>query len=247
MSVDNVTNGKVTLILLNWKRPRNVNRIISTYLPFHRVDEIILWNNNPECKFKIHHRKIKYFESKNYFTVSRYAATFFARNNDIMFHDDDLLLKEEQIERLFEAHLEHPHSIVGCFGRKLKNGVYVKEYSFGKVDIVLGRVMLFQRSLMSNFIKNCPPFHGALEDDILFCLSQTEKPVAINVGAVRRLLGEKISSLLREHKTRRADYPKNKTRSKYIKSYSYLFTKKETKISNATIFTRDRKGVRSND
>lgn len=187
MLVDNVTNRKITLILLNWKRPRNASQIINTYLPFRRINEIILWNNNPECKFKIHHRKIKYFESQNHFTISRYAAAFFASNGDIMFHDDDLILKEEQIERLFEAHLEHPHSIVGCFGRNLKNGVYVKEYSFGKVDVVLGRVMLFQRTLMSNFIKNCPPFHGALEDDILFCLSQTEKPIAINVGAVKEL------------------------------------------------------------
>lgn len=187
MSVDNVTNRKITLILLNWKRPRNASRIINTCLSFRRINEIILWNNNPEYKFKIRHRNIKYFESRNHFTLSRYAAVFFASNNDIMFHDDDLILKEEQIERLFEAHLEHPHSIVGCFGRNLKNGVYVKEYSFGKVDVVLGRVMLFQRALIGNFIKNCPPFHGALEDDILFCLSQTEKSVAINVGVIEEL------------------------------------------------------------
>ncbi|MEW6617679.1 MAG: glycosyltransferase family A protein [Patescibacteria group bacterium] len=187
MRVDNVTDKKITVILLNWKRPHNASKIVNSYLPFRRIGEIILWNNNLECKFKIHHRKIKYFESQNYFTLSRYAAVFFASNDDIMFHDDDLILKEEQIERLFEAHLEYPHSIVGCFGRNLKNGVYVKEYSFGKVDVVLGRVMLFQRSLIANFLKNCPPFHGALEDDILFSLSQTEKPVAIDVGAVKEL------------------------------------------------------------
>lgn len=187
MSVDNVTNKKITMILLNWKRPHNVRQIINTYFPFHRIDEIILWNNNPKCKFTIHHRKVKYFESENYSTVSRYAATFFARNNDIMFHDDDLLLKEEQIEKLFEAHLAHPCSIVGCFGRNLEKGAYIKKYSFGKVDVVLGRVMLFQWSLISNFVKNCPPFHGALEDDILFCLSQSKKPVAIYVGAVEEL------------------------------------------------------------
>lgn len=187
MLVDNVTNRKITLILLNWKRPRNASQIINTYLPFRRINEVIFWNNNPKCKFKIRHRKIKYFESQNHFTLSRYAAAFFASNDDIIFHDDDLILKEEQIERLFEAHLEYPHTIVGCFGRNLKDGFYVKEYSFGKVDVVLGRIMLFKKALVGNFIKNCPPFHGALEDDILFCLSQAEKPVAINVGTVKEL------------------------------------------------------------
>lgn len=204
-SVDNVTNKKITLILLNWKRPRNVSRIINTYLPFRRVDEIILWNNNPQCKFKIHHQKIKYFESKNHFTVSRYAATFFARNDSIMFHDDDLLLKEEQIEKLFEAHLTYPKSIVGCFGRNLEKGAYIKKYSFGKVDVVLGRVMLFQRSLISNFVKNCPPFHGALEDDILFCLSQSKKPVAIYVGAIQELSKKYALSRRPYHITRRQE------------------------------------------
>ncbi len=187
MLITNTTNRKITLILLNWKRPHNVRRIINTYLPLRRIDEIILWNNNLECKFKIHHQKIKYFESKNYFTISRYAATFFARNDDIIFHDDDLLLKEDQIEELFKAHLTYPHSIVGCFGRNLEKGAYIKKHSFGKVDMVLGRVMLFQKSLIGNFVKNCPPFHGTLEDDILFCLSQDKKSVAIHVGVIEEL------------------------------------------------------------
>jgi len=187
MPITDTTKRKITLIILSWKRSRNVSRIVATYIPFYRIDEIILWNNDPRCEFKIHHRKIKYFKSENYFTISRYAATFFARNDDIMFHDDDLLLREDQIEKLFEAHLTYPDSIVGCFGRNFKKGTYVKKYSFGKVDVVLGRVILFKRSLISNFVKNCPPFHGALKDDILFCLSQDKKPIAINVGDIEEL------------------------------------------------------------
>lgn len=205
MPVDNVTNRKTTLILLSWGRLRNIKRIINAYVKFPRIDEIILWNNNPKYTLEIRHPKIKYFQSKNYFTISRYAATFFSRNEDILFQDDDLLLTEDQIERLYEAHLTYPDSIVGCFGRNLVNGKYVKIYSYGKVDLVLGRVMLFNKSLIGNFARACPPYDGALEDDILFCLSQPRKPVAIYLGPIQELPRTSALSKRTYHMDRRQE------------------------------------------
>lgn len=205
MSINTITSKKLTLILLNWKRPHNVSRIIQTYLTYSRFDEIILWNNNPECSFKIKNEKIKYFTSENQFTVSRYAATFFARNNDIMFQDDDLFLTELQIEKLFEAHLTHPKSIIGCFGRNLESGCYVKHYSYGKVDVILGRVMLFEKKLIANFVKDCPAFGGALEDDILFSLCQNRYHIATHVGDVEELPKDYALSRRPYHMNRRQE------------------------------------------
>ncbi len=205
MSINTITNTKLTLIILSWKRPQNVSRIIQAYLGYSRFDEIILWNNNPDYRFKIQNEKIKYFTSENQFTVSRYAATFFARNNDIMFQDDDLFLTEFQIEKLFEAHLAHPKSIIGCFGRNLKNGSYVKNYSYGKVDVILGRVMIFEKKLIANFVRDCPAFEGALEDDILFSLCQHRHHIAVHVGEVEELSKEYALSRRPYHLNRRQE------------------------------------------
>ena len=204
MPLHNATRNSLTLILLNWKRPANVRRIVRAYICFSRIDEIIIWNNNPATKLRlgIRDEKIKYFESHNHFTVSRYAATLFSRNEDILFHDDDLIFTEQQIERLFDVHLAYPKCIIGCFGRNLENGAYIKKYFFGKVDIILGRIMLFRRELVANFIKNCPPYSGDLEDDILFCLSQKRKHVAVNTGAVQEL-PRKYALSARPYHTRR--------------------------------------------
>lgn len=214
MNINTITHRKLTLIILNWKRPHNVRRIVQAYLAYSRFDEIILWNNNPECSFKIKNEKLKYFTSENQFTVSRYAATFFARNNDIMFQDDDLFLTELQIEKLFEVHLAHPKSIIGCFGRNLKDGRYVRDCSYGKVDVILGRVMLFEKKLISNFVKDCPAFGGALEDDILFSLCQHRHHIAAHVGEVEELSRDYALSRRPYHMNRRqemVEYCRNKT------------------------------------
>lgn len=205
MTINTITNRKLTLIILNWKRPHNVSRIMQAYLTYSRFDEIILWNNNPKCNFTITNEKIKYFTSENQFTISRYAAIFFARNNDIMFHDDDLFLTEVQIEKLFEAHLAHPKSIIGCFGRNLNNGRYVKHYSYGRVDVILGRVMLFEKKIIANFIRDCPVFGGALEDDILFSLCQQRRHISVHVGEVEELSKDYALSHRPYHMKRRQE------------------------------------------
>ncbi len=39
----------ITGVILNWKRPANVQRIVAGWLAGDLVTEAIVWNNNPDA------------------------------------------------------------------------------------------------------------------------------------------------------------------------------------------------------
>lgn len=179
----------LSVILLSWKRPDNIPAILNNLFAIKRINEIILWNNNPELRLTYKHPKLTIFNSpKNYGTLTRYPISLMAKNDTVMFLDDDLYLSEPQIEKLFSEYIKDTSRIYGPYGRKLINYKYNMRNRWGQVDIIIGRCMLFDKALLSNFFKYLSPWKKLLhEDDILFSLSQGKKHYAINLGHIKQL------------------------------------------------------------
>ena len=79
----------VTGVMLNWKRPTNVARILAGWQASGFVTEAIVWNNNPAATFR--HpwaRVINAAQDLGLYT--RFVAACLAENECILIQDDDL-------------------------------------------------------------------------------------------------------------------------------------------------------------
>lgn len=180
--------GKLSLVLLSWKRPKNIPIILDKLYSTKRIDEIILWNNNPEITLDYKNPKLFVINSpKNYGTLIRYCLAGTLRNENIIFQDDDLYHNEDQIEMLFAEYIKDTSRIYGPLGRNLENYKYIKKNSWGMVDIIIGRTTMFHKRHLHKFFKYLGSWSGVFEDDILFSLSMKTKHKAVNIGEINGL------------------------------------------------------------
>lgn len=196
----------ISVVLLSWKRPKNIPLILNQLFSSKLIDEIIIWNNNPFIKFKYKHPKLLIINSgKNFGTLARYAVALLTSNPNILIQDDDLMLTPNQIQELFKKYKKNKTKLYGCFGRNIQDGKYIKKDVDGDVDIVLGRVILFNKKHLFKLFR-CIGNHGThLEDDILFSFSVKNKHRIINVGKVKELprpyaLADRPDHLIRRQK-----------------------------------------------
>ncbi|OGM59544.1 hypothetical protein A2955_01230 [Candidatus Woesebacteria bacterium RIFCSPLOWO2_01_FULL_37_19] len=180
---------KLSVVLLSWKRPKNIPIILNKLYAVKRVDEIVLWNNNPEITFSYKNPKLQVINSPiNYGPIIRYCLTGILKNNNIMFQDDDLYHTKEQIEKLFLAYVKDTSRIYGPLGRNLENFKYIKKNSWGNVDIVIGRTTLFHKRHLYKFFKYLGSWNGVFEDDdILFSFALKRKHRVVDIGGINEL------------------------------------------------------------
>lgn len=179
---------KITAVVLSWKRFKNIPIILNNLYRSENVDEIILWNNNPDIQLSYKNKKLLLFNSpSNFGTSARWCAASLTKNPNILFIDDDLVLTPSQISILFKKYLSNNKRIYGCFGRNLENNKYAFKPASGEVDIVLGRVMLFNKQDLYQFFQWLQGKVGNVEDDILFSLLFKKKHYIVDVEKVKEL------------------------------------------------------------
>src|SRR5512139_162923 len=170
---------KITALLLSYKRQQNLREILQSLQATKLVSEVIVWNNNPDLRLK-GGAAVKVINSThNFKAYARYAAAFLAANDLILFQDDDLVLRPDDVAALHRELTDDPGRIYGVEGRNLTDGNYAPEMVFGEVDIVLGRLMLFSKQLLASvygeMLKLTPIERG---DDIAFSLLTGVKHIA---------------------------------------------------------------------
>jgi hypothetical protein len=161
----------ISAIMLSYRRHRTLKKIIDRLLETGLVSDIILWNNDPGATLAGGGSVRTINSTHNYSTDGRYAAALLAREQTILFHDDDLLYPAGEIAALHREYLADPSRIYGFAGRNIVNGRYSPKLAFGEVDIVLGQFMLFSKELMArvygDLLRLAPIDRG---DDIAFSL-----------------------------------------------------------------------------
>ena len=150
----------ITAILLNWKRPENIVKTIKSIRNQSVPIKICLWNNNPEDKTK-YDVDLQIDSPNNFKCYPRWMMASLIETDYIFTLDDDLILSDNNVIKdtlYFYESLENNMSIVGYTGVILNQD---KDYWKSehvtepknidiKVDIVKGRFMFMNKSLINN-------------------------------------------------------------------------------------------------
>lgn len=150
----------ITVILLSWDRLGQVYDIASKFLGMgDLVDQIIVWNNNPQA-FPYHRDGLTIINSTEDMGLwTRFAAASLAKNEAIIYHDDDLEPKRENIEFLYRKHQEAPDVIHGTFGRRPTSQFeYSAINAYGACDVVLTRCLITPRAYPTKALQYVPHF-----------------------------------------------------------------------------------------
>ena len=113
---------RLSVILLSFKRPRNLNKILSCLTLCDFVDEIILSNNNPEFQIEeylhIDDSRIRIInQPERRYASIRCELSLEAKSEFILAIDDDIFLQPEQVLRLFECLIDAPDTPHGLGGQ----------------------------------------------------------------------------------------------------------------------------------
>ena len=203
---------KVTVVLLNWKRPENLKKVIESIKKQKKVDVTIhLWNNNidDDTFFDV---DMQIDSDKNYICISRWWMASAADTEYIMTLDDDIMLDDDYaIHQLISVHRAYPtlpDLIVGPYGRDFGSLGYngpdtnfkmVEEDT--RVDIIKGRCMLMKRELLNKVTMQQP---GAC-DDIYINSFSSHRIVPGNLKGCFKDLpeGKEALSNITDHYTKR--------------------------------------------
>ena len=147
---------KTSLVILNWKRPHLVRRVLPIYAGYANVGEVVLWNNGGE---RIDIPGIIVVRSSvNLGIYARFAAAMLCRHDPITFVDDDLLLPESTLDGLLQSWQTENTAVHGLVGRN-PNGRYDFLDRFGPVEIVVGRCAVVAKAIVARALQDaiaCP-------------------------------------------------------------------------------------------
>jgi len=142
----------LSVVMLNWKRPTNVRRILDGLWQSPLVSEVIVWDNNPTT-LSLDGKTKFIMSSEDMGLFTRFAAMSLAKNDAVLIQDDDLYLPHETIAALYGSWQAGRYCIHGIFGRHLAPG---PGYSYhrspsGPCPIVLTRAMICSREYAAWF------------------------------------------------------------------------------------------------
>lgn len=153
-----MNNKKVTALLLNWKRPDNMVKIINSIRKQNIDIEIILWNNNQEDNTK-YDVDLQINSSKNLICWCRWLMLSYSTGEFIFTNDDDLLMNNSEIiKKCLDFSIDN-NCAIGYTGVSLvKNKEYFNSVHYLgpdknknlNINIIKGRFMFFKKDMIKN-------------------------------------------------------------------------------------------------
>lgn len=153
----------VSVVIMNWKRPRNVISIVKRYVGYTAVSEVIVLMCRKQTLFKLQHPKVRVVDAiqdnDKYGLSVRFKYCREARSRWVLVQDDDVWTSEESIRYMMSAKAAYPGSLVGCCGRDWRGSriSYIAHTSDpGPARIILTIMMLADRSVCDAFFDYAP-------------------------------------------------------------------------------------------
>lgn len=144
----------ITVILTSWERFQNLENIIKAWLIEPEVNEIILWDNSGNFKTDLPITVIN--SNYNFGASARYALGALAKNEIIIFCDDDFL-PQKGLASDFLKHFEE-NRVLGVTGRFFRGSYHDNEVIEArkiadkiKVDFLIGYLMMIHRKQLLGF------------------------------------------------------------------------------------------------
>ena len=105
----------VTACLLSWKRPQNLQPIVNSLRCHSFINEILVWNNNPEEDLHLQGARV-INAAQNEMCYGRFLCAQKASNDILYFQDDDVIVKN--VPTLFDAFCADGNRIVHALSRQ---------------------------------------------------------------------------------------------------------------------------------
>jgi glycosyltransferase involved in cell wall biosynthesis len=196
-------NKKLTVVLLSYKRPQNIEPLVRSALKCAFVARVIVCNNNPEFRMEkwvgvSEPRLLLLDQKENLGPGYRFHVAAREPGEYFCFIDDDVFLYPEQIRKLFGHLLEDPsvpHGVRGQIvfdNQDFLDGIYGREC---KVDILNG-VYFFTKAHLSEYFRLDEKLNGIPRvDDIVLSFSGGSAPRCHDVGEILLCPTESVSGI----------------------------------------------------
>jgi hypothetical protein len=178
----------VSACLVSWKRPQNLQPIADSLGCYEFVDEILVWNNNPESRLRLQGDKVRVLDAdENMMCYGRFLCAREARNHIIYVQDDDVIVRN--VPELYREFLANSSSIThglspGHF-RKRERSVYADSQI-----ALLGWGAFFRKEWL-DVMTRCLEKYG---DDLLF-RREADKFFSILLGRKHNAVPAKLQEL----------------------------------------------------
>ena len=157
-------NGiKASAVVLSYRRPRNVERIVAGLLEHPFVGEIVVCHNGPHERPKLPRPRCFMFGSgQNWYVFGRFMALRFCEHNIILTVDDDYLVKNWQ--HILAEHLIHPEVVTAGLKRGHLNADPIRRWGTCH-EVLLGFGSVFDKRLAAPTLQRYIDVHG--HDEVL--------------------------------------------------------------------------------
>jgi hypothetical protein len=202
--------GKTTVIILNYKRPENIQHsILPPLLLDNQVDLVIIAHGNPETVFDLDRPlndgeqvlKGKVLHVGNYEENTTYRCfrrwrlirklylEKIIKTDTIHSQDDDILFPSQSLHDIMQAHNDKKGLLIcGTYGRNIVQKAYSFTQVAGPCELVIGRSMFGSVEMLCKAVDKaetlCIPTHILHEDDIcmslLTSMNDAKKHYALN-------------------------------------------------------------------
>lgn len=117
-----IQNKKISVIVLNYNRPHNIKKLVDNIKDYDIIDEIIISHGKKDTEILINHPKVinETTLRNKYYSATRFEIVKLAKNNIIMFLDDDMYPSIELINNFYleiKKDNNYKKNIYGAFKR----------------------------------------------------------------------------------------------------------------------------------
>lgn len=158
MNIENLYNKgfRLSVIILNYNRPHNIKKLIPKLKKINIIDDIIITNGKKETEVLFDDPIITNETTlrNKYYCATRYEIAKLAKNDYILFLDDDLCPSEEllknMLQNIFNDGDNSKYNLYGPFKRYCGNEYIYKKKKLNKYNIILPGLSLVNKNLVIN-------------------------------------------------------------------------------------------------
>ena len=153
-----LNNHKISVIILNFKRPHNLVKSLPILNSYNIIDEIIISHGNPSTYQKFNFSKVRNFKDfdidKEYGSAIRFLRVMDCKNDIILFLDDDILPTELAVNRSHKILMNNyeRNTLYGHIGRVCKKNGYIHTES--NMNVVLTPFLMCKRKIVIDYLKD---------------------------------------------------------------------------------------------
>lgn len=151
-------NDKISVIILNYNRPHNLEKNLPILNEIDIIDEIIVSHGSEKYYKEFKYSKVKnikdYENNHIYGGARRFLNIKYVNNNIILFMDDDMYIDNENVYKLYNKLIENynKNTIYGPFKRSCtKNGYNTNTLNN---NVILSGLSLIKKSVINEYLNN---------------------------------------------------------------------------------------------